>query len=96
VFLEIILNAEESAAAGIDSRDEVEDPLEEALAKEGKAEITGGGGGMGLYNIDVQVGQDADLASVLEIIRRVLRQCRVPTSTVINQYDPVHVKHPIY
>ena len=96
VFLEIILDAKESAAAGIDSRDEVEDPLDEALSEEGTAEITGGGGGLGMYNIDVEVGRDADLESVIETIRRVLRQCKVPKTTVINQYEPVRKEYSIY
>ena len=96
VFLEIILDAKESAAAGIDSRDEVEEPLDEALAEEGTAEITGGGGGLGMYNIDVEVGRDADLDSVIETIRRVLRQRKVPKTTVINQYEPVRKEYSIY
>jgi len=89
VFLEIILDAKESAAAGIDSRDEVEDPLDEALAEQGTAEVTGGGGGLGMYNIDIEVGRDADLESVIEIIRRVLRQRKVPKTMGIKQYVPV-------
>lgn len=43
-FLEIVL---ESADFTLDSRDEVEDPLHEALTEAGIGEVTGAGGGMG-------------------------------------------------
>ena len=41
-----------------------------------------------MYNIDIEVGRDADLESVIEIIRRVLRQRKVPKTTVIKQCEP--------
>src|SRR5262245_35312695 len=71
-------------------------PLDEALAEQGTAEVTGGGGGLGMYNIDIEVGRDADLESVIEIIRRVLRQRNVPKTTVIKQYEPVRLEYSIY
>jgi len=42
-----------------------------------------------MYNIDIEVGRDADLESVIEIIRRVLRQRKVPKTMGIKQYVPV-------
>lgn len=76
-FLEIVL---ESADFTLDSRDEVEDPLHEALTEAGIGEVTGAGGGMGKSNIDVEV---TDLQAGLALVRRVLRNLKVAASTVI-------------
>lgn len=76
-FLEIVL---ESADFTLDGRDEVEDPLHEALTAAGIGEVTGGGSGMGKSNIDVEV---SDLEAGLALVRRVLRDLKVAASTVI-------------
>jgi hypothetical protein len=76
-FLEIVL---ESADFTFDGRDEVEDPLHEALTAAGIGEVTGGGSGMGKSNIDVEV---SDLETGLALVRRVLRDLKVAASTVI-------------
>ena len=87
-FLEIILDAIELRASGILSRDEIEDPLEEALARSGTAEVTGGGGGGEHYNIDVEVRSEANLDAVIDAIRQVLRHQGVPKSTFIRLDTP--------
>jgi hypothetical protein len=51
-FLEIVLESADFTFAG---RDEVGDPLPEALTAAGIGEVTGGGSGMGKSNIDVEV-----------------------------------------
>jgi hypothetical protein len=89
-FLEIVLQADEFHFSG---RDEVDDPLDEALRRAGLGEVTGGGTGMGVCNIDVEV---SDLTAGLALIRAVLGNLGVARSTVINQYKPERVRHPAY
>ena len=96
VFLEIVFDAKDCSAVGIDSRDEVEDPLEEALDDSEIAEVTGGGGGMGTYNIDVEVVDERHLDKALKIIRRVLRKLKVPANTRINRYEPKKLVYDVY
>lgn len=90
VFLEIVLRADEFT---FDGRDEIEDPLEEALASSGLGEVTGGGSGLGSANIDVEV---VDLSRGLQLIKQVLRGLNVGPSTVINQYEPQETVHRVY
>ncbi len=90
VFLEIVFVAEDFVH---DGRDEVEDPLQEALEAAGLGCVTGGGGGSGKSIIDVEV---ADLERGLDLIRSVLRGLSVARSTVINQYEPARAVHPVY
>jgi hypothetical protein len=89
-FLEIILRSDEFNFGG---RDEIEEPLEEALAAAQLGEVTGGGGGNNSSNIDVEV---TDLAEGLELIKRVLRAIGVGPSTIINQYEPDRVIHHVW
>jgi hypothetical protein len=89
-FLEIVLQSDDFTFGG---RDELEDPLDEALRAAELGEVTGGGTGMGISNIDVEV---TDLSAGLALIRGVLRGLGVARSTVINQYEPQKVKHPVY
>ena len=89
-FLEVVfLNSDFT----FEGRDEIEDPLDEALAGAGMGEVTGGGTGAGESNIDVEV---ADLGEGLALIRRVLQGLGVARSTVINQYEPERVTHRVY
>jgi hypothetical protein len=88
-FLEIVLVAEEF----IGCRDEIEDPLDLALTEAGIGTVTGGGGGMGVCNIDVEV---TDLDAGLAIIRRVLAELGVAESTEINQYKPIRRTYSVY
>jgi hypothetical protein len=89
-FLEIVLQSDDFSFGG---RDELEDPLDEALRAAGVGEVTGGGAGMGVSNIDVEV---TNLDSGLAVIRRVLAELGVARSTVINQYEPTRQVHRIY
>lgn len=89
-FLEIVF---QNSDFTFDGRDQIEDPLDEALAEAGLGEVTGGGGSAGESNIDVEV---THLADGLAVIRRVLRGLGVAPSTVINQYEPERVLHRVY
>ena len=89
-FFEIILQSADFAFGG---RDEIEDPLDEALNQANLGEVTGGGSGMGITNIDVEVG-DPDQG--LAIIRKVLRSLGVAKSTIIRQSSSPSIMHPVY
>ena len=90
IFLEIVLQSADFSFGG---RDEVEDPLAQALQAADLGEVTGGGTGMGISNIDVEV---TELEAGLALIRTVLRSLGVAKSTIINQYAPHRVKHSVY
>lgn len=90
VFLEIIFLAKDFAHA---SRDEIEDPLHEALEIAGVGEVTGGGSGVGKVVIEVEVN---DLQKGLAVIRGVLAGLGVSRTTVISQNAPDQVAHRVY
>ena len=89
-FLEVVMQASDFTFGG---RDEVEDPLSEALEEAGLGEVTGGGTGMGICNIDIEV---TDLDAGLALVRRILSSLGVAKSTVINQYEPAKIQHSVY
>jgi hypothetical protein len=89
-FLEVVLQAADFTFGG---RDEVEDPLDEALQAAGIGEVTGGGTGMGISNIDIEV---TDFTAGLGIIRRVLRGLGVARSTVIVRHTPHEVRYSVF
>jgi hypothetical protein len=72
LLIEVILNPSELAAQGFGGRDEVEEILEDALVKNNLGEITGGGTGMGISMIDVEIADENRIDEVLEIIRKTL------------------------
>jgi len=88
VFLEIVVNVSDAEAGGIESRDEIEDPLEQALTTAGLGEVTGGGGGSGVYVVDVEIPTEKQFDEALRLIRRVLKDLKVPTSTRIKRHEP--------
>ena len=96
VFLEIVVKAAEAMAAGIESRDEIEGPLEEALAAAGVGEVTGGGGGSGVYVVDVEIATEEQFLEALDVIKGVLRGLRVPPSTLIKRHKPTEVAFSVY
>ena len=89
-FFEIIL---QSADFHFGGRGEIEDPLDEALHREGLGEVTGGGSGMGISNIDVEV---TDPERGLILIREVLRDLGVASSTAVRQAGSPSIMHSLY
>lgn len=89
-FFEIIL---QSADCNFGGRDEIEDPLDEALRNASLGEVTGGGSGMGVTNIDVEV---TDAEQGLMVIRQVLQRLEVAKSTVIRQSGSPSIRHLVY
>lgn len=90
ILLEVILQSKDFKFA---SRDEIEEPLEEALRGTGLGEVTGVGTGAGILNLDIEV---YDLEAGLRLVSEVLRSLKVAESTVINQYQPSKVVHLLY
>jgi hypothetical protein len=86
-FIEIVIDSGEAKARGLGSRDEIEDPLAEALEDSGLGEVTGGGGGGGVYVIDVEL-DEARFDEGLSIVRKSLIEIGVPDSTVLKQRKP--------
>ena len=85
-FLEVILQA---ADFTLHARDDVEDPLHDALTTAGLGEVTGAGSGLGVSNIDLEVN---DLQAGLALVRRVLRELNVAPSTVIYLHEGDHAR----
>ncbi len=82
-FFEIILPAPRGEEEPAD-RFEVEDALQDALSEAGVGEVTGGGTGEGVSIVDVEV---TDFDRALPIIRRVLRELRVPPGVRISHNE---------
>ena len=74
-------------------RFDIEDALGEALGEVG--EITGGGTMVDLSESDISVEVD-DREEGLRIIREVLQGLKVAKSTVIVEYEPERIEHPVY
>lgn len=91
-FLEVVLRASDEPTTYL-GRDEIEDPLHDALLQAGLGEVTGGGTGPDCSIIDVEV---TDLAQGLALVREVLVRLGVPRNTTINQYQPKRVVHNVY
>jgi hypothetical protein len=87
VFLEVVLITQDMQATGLLSRDEVEDPLSDALESAALGEVTGGGGGSGVYIIDVEVSEKR-FEEALSVMRSALRAARAPPSTEIRRHSP--------
>jgi hypothetical protein len=79
-FFEIVF---QYADFNFDGRDEVEDPLADALDEAELGVVTGGGSGPDTCNIDVEV---ADFDAGLALVRKVLKELNVAPSTIINFY----------
>ena len=82
-FFEIILPANVGGEEPV-SRWDVEDALEDALSEAGVGEVTGGGTGVNKNIVDTAV---TDFDRALPIIRRVLRELRVPHNVQISHNE---------
>ena len=90
--MEIVVNAADAALANIESRDEIEDVLEEALSSSALGEVTGGGGGQGTYIIDVELDEER-FDEALDFLISVLRSLRLPPSTRAKRHEPTEVAY---
>ncbi len=88
LFLEVLLNVDDCLKIGIESRDEIEDELIEKVASSGLGCISGGGGGMGRYNIDVDIFDEGKLDEAVALLRRALEELHAPPSTKIVCHMP--------
>lgn len=90
-FIEVIFPAIEGF--GIDERDEIEELLQEQLDATGWGDVSGGGSGMGVLILDVDVFEPQHLPEVVQLIRGILLEqgCPPRTRIQINQpYQEVH------
>jgi hypothetical protein len=90
MLLEVLLRSADFRFGG---RDEIEEPLDQALKAAEAGEVTGGGAGSGMLIIDVEV---VDLQKALAVMRPVLRDLRVAPGTLIRQPLPIERFHKVY
>jgi uncharacterized protein YjbI with pentapeptide repeats len=88
VFLELVIPSVVFKEAGLDGRDEIEDPLDEALAAARLGRVTGGGAGLGSVVLDVEIEHEADLGRAHELIQRVLADVGLATGAELHRRDP--------
>ncbi len=96
MFLAIYFEADSLQSAGFSGRDEIEDPLDEALTAAGLGEVTGGGSGERGSNIDIDINDEKNFDEALALIRKVLRELHVPATTVIKRYEPQEASCIVY
>lgn len=92
VFVEVQLIGADLRGAGIDSRDELEDPLDDALSASGLGQVTGGGGGSGRANIDIELAEES-FEEGLRLVQLTLRKHGAPPSTVVKRYQPTPIEY---
>lgn len=96
MFFEIILKVPDMLASGFESRDEVEDPLNDALEQSGMGEISGGGTGMGVVNIDVDINTAISADEAIKFLRTTLRTLNAPRSTIIIRHKPERCEYIVW
>jgi hypothetical protein len=96
VFLEIVIETSDAAEAGFQARDEIEDPVADAFEEHDLGEVTGGGGGMGYWNIDVEIANESRFDEAIRLIRNTLAALMVPGSTRIVRYKPAKTAYNVY
>ena len=88
-FFELSFDAADFQNCGFDARDEMEDPLDEALQSAGIGEVTGGGSGRGRTNIDIETFDGISDDDAIDLIRRILKGLGAPRSSVLARSQPV-------
>lgn len=79
-------------------RDEIEEALDDALTEAELGEVTGGGAFLDGSGCDITVDVN-DAARGLEVVRQVLVEMQVPSSTTIDECDDSMTTvavHPVY
>jgi hypothetical protein len=95
-FIELQFSADDCERVGIMARDEIEDELTKFLDCSELCCVSGGGGGMGRYNIDVDVFDERRLDEVVSLLQTELRRLNVPRSSTIVRHKPVRQVFPVY
>jgi hypothetical protein len=88
-LLEVQLNASDLMAMGVESRSEIELPLDTALANAKLGKVSGGHGGSGVITLDIRVDSAARVEEAVRTLRRVLRELGMPPSTTIRHGAPI-------
>lgn len=96
VFIEVDFEPGSLVAAGFYGRDEIEDPLDDALTEAGLGEVTGGGSGSRGTNIDVEISSAKRFEEALALIRQTLRDLNAPATTKIIRHKPQRVEYGLY
>jgi hypothetical protein len=83
----------------LDRGDRYEDPLQEVLVAAELGEVTGGGSQLGEGDTIAYCGLDVvvtDRDRGLAAIRETMQRLGAPRTTVIEEYLPSYVEHPVY
>ncbi len=87
MFIEVFFPGDALEDAGFQGRDEVEDPLNEALEPAGVGEVIGGGGGANGINIDIEIYDESRIDEAMALIRTTLQELGAPPTTTIRTFD---------
>jgi hypothetical protein len=82
--------------AGLDGRDELEDPLDDALLEADLGEVTGGGSGRGQIDIAVTLHDEQQFEDALQLMRTVLIENGAPSDTKITRFDPEEKEYSLH
>lgn len=96
VFIVVWFEGDSLERAGFGGRSGIEDDLSEALEHARLGEVTGGGGGIYGSNIDIEIEDEQKFEQALTLIRRVLRDLKIPADTRITRYEPEKVVYSVY
>jgi hypothetical protein len=95
-FFELSFDAADFQSCGFESRDELEDPLDQALQTSGMGEVTGGGSGRGRTNIDIETFDGISDDEAVEKIRAILKNLGAPRSAVLASAQPMKRRWAVY
>ena len=95
-FFELSFDAADFQNCGFEAREELEDPLEQALQTSGIGEVTGGGSGRGRTNIDIETFEGITDDEAVETIRRILKSLGAPRSSVLASAQPMKRKWAVF
>lgn len=88
MFFEVGIDSKAFEAAGFFGRDEVEDPLDDLLRARDLGEVTGGGGGSGRMNIDVEMAPHLEAETAAVILLSMLEEVGAPKKTTVTTANP--------
>jgi hypothetical protein len=88
--MEVVFPAGTLRKAGFEARDEIEDPLDEALIAAGLGEVTGAGSGTHSSILDVDFEDHVTLDLAVSELSRLLRNLNAPRETILVVHKPEH------